>query len=36
MWTGILYRTRQTMVYKGARPGGQNGNPGQQHTEETK
>jgi hypothetical protein len=36
MWTEIRYRTRQTMVYKGARPGGQNGNPGQQHTEETK
>src|SRR5438132_12349190 len=28
MWTGILCRTWQTIVYKGARSGGQNGNPG--------
>src|ERR1700730_9701935 len=28
MWTGILCRTWETIVYKGARSGGQNGNPG--------
>ena len=36
MWTGILCRTWQTIVYKGARSGGQNGNPSHQHTEEAK
>ena len=36
MWTGILCRTRRTLVYKGSHPHDQNGNPGEEHTEENK